>query len=332
MVLTRFLAALALALLAAAPARAACSGDNLIAALPDADRAAITAAAATHPFAQGNFWRATRGDRVVHLIGTYHLDDPRHDALIAGLTPLVMGAARLLVEAGPDEEGELMRLLARDPTAIVAPEGPTLAEALPEAEWQRLAQAFRDRGIPPFLGSRFRPWYVSVLLAMPPCALAMAADKNGLDARLIDTAAVAGVPVSALEPFDTALRVFDLVPQEAQLDMIRSSLALEDRAEDQLTTLADAYFAEDSRLIWEFLRYTALSLPDATPEKVDAEFAQMDAALMVTRNAGWIPVIEQAADSGPVVAAFGALHLSGDKGVLALMEGAGWTLERLSLP
>ncbi|HSF65434.1 MAG TPA: TraB/GumN family protein [Paracoccaceae bacterium] len=326
------LAALATALtfLAAAPATAACTGQNLIAALPEADRAAIAAAAAAHPFAQGNFWRATRGDRVVHLVGTYHMDDPRHDALLRDLTPLVMGATRLLVEAGPEEEAALMAHMARDPALMLAPQGPTLAEALPEAEWQRLADALRDRGIPPFMGSRFRPWYVSVLLAVPPCALAQAADKNGLDARLITTAQVAGVPVLALEPYDTALRVFDLVPQDAQLDMIRSALALEDRAEDQLATLADAYFAEDSRLIWEFLRFTALSLPGATPEKVAAEFAQMDGALMVSRNRAWIPVIEQAAQSGPVVAAFGALHLSGEDGVLALLSRAGWTVDRLS--
>ena len=324
--------ALILALcLAALPARAACVGSNLIDALPPADRAQITAAAATHPFAQGNLWRATRGDRVVHLIGTYHMDDPRHDALMPRLAPLVTAATRLLVEAGPEEEKALMALMARDPGVMLAPQGPTLAEALPEPDWQRLADALRDRGIPPFMGSRFRPWYVSVLLAVPPCAMAEASRKNGLDARLMAEAARAAVPVSALEPFDTALRLFDTVPQEAQLDMIRSALALEDRAEDQLATLADAYFAEDSRLIWEFLRFTALSLPGATPEKVAAEFAQMDAALMTARNAAWIPVIEQAAEAGPVVAAFGALHLSGDTGVLALLDANGWTLERLPL-
>lgn len=331
MVMIRLLAGLALALLAALPARAACTGQNLIAALPDADRAQITAAAATHPFAQGNLWRATRGDRVVHLVGTYHMDDPRHDALMPRLAPLVAEARRLLVEAGPAEEAALKARMAQDPALLLAPAGPTLAEALPEPDWQRLAQALRDRGIPPFMGSRFRPWYVSVVLALPPCAMAQATQKNGLDARLMAEATRAGVPVAALEPYDTALRLFDTVPQDAQLDMIRSALALEDRAEDQLATLADAYFAEDSRLIWEFLRFTALSLPGATPEKVAAEFAQMDAAMMTARNAAWIPVIEEAAAAGPVVAAFGALHLSGDDGVLALMSRAGWTLERLPL-
>ena len=38
-----------------------------------------------------------------------------------------------------------------------------------------------------------------------------------------------------------------------------------------------------------------------------------------------------ALDQGPVFAAFGALHLSGKDGVLALLEREGFTLERLDL-
>lgn len=324
--------AAALMLLATGPARATCMGQNLIDALPAADRDRITAAAATHPFAQGNLWRATRDGAEITIMGTYHLDDTRHDALMQRLAPLLADADRLLVEAGPEEEAQLMQLMARDPAVMLATEGPTLAEALPEAEWQRLAQALRDRGVPPFMGSRFRPWYISVLLAMPPCAMAQATAKAGLDARLIALAQQDGIPVQGLEPFDTALRVFDQIPPETQMSMIRSSLLLEDRAEDQLATLADAYFAQDSRLVWEFLRFTSRALPGTTPETVDAEFARMDAALMAGRNRAWIPVIEQAAATqGRLFVAFGALHLSGSEGVLALLEQAGWQLERLTL-
>jgi uncharacterized protein YbaP (TraB family) len=55
----------------------------------------------------------------------------------------------------------------------------------------------------------------------------------------------------------------------------------------------------------------------------------MEDALMVQRNQAWIPVLTRAAADGPVLAAFGALHLSGDQGVLALLQAEGFTLERL---
>ena len=52
---------------------------------------------------------------------------------------------------------------------------------------------------------------------------------------------------------------------------------------------------------------------------------------MITRNQAWIKVIEDVAAKGPALVAFGALHLSGDQGVLQLLEQRGFTLRRLPL-
>jgi uncharacterized protein YbaP (TraB family) len=324
-------AALAVLLLAAAPAFAQCQGQNLIDDLPPDIRAEVETRAAAAPFPQGNLWRATRDGQEVTLVGTYHLADPRHDALMTTLGPLVDSAATLLVEAGPEEEKALLDLMGRDPSILVAPEGPTLAESLPQDEWQRLAQAMRDRGMPPFMASRFRPWYVTMLLSIPPCAMSTAMDRSGLDRRLIERAAAAGKPVAALEPFDTALKLFDQMGPEAQLSMIRATLALEDRAEDQMATLTATYFAERSRLLWEYTRHIALTLPGTPPEQAEAEFAAMEEALVNARNRAWIPVIEAAAAKGPLFVGFGALHLSGEEGVLNLLAQNGWTVTRLPL-
>jgi hypothetical protein len=323
--------ALAAAPLAAPAMPPDCRGQDLIAALPEPDRAALRAAADAVPYPQGNRWRATRDGASVHLLGTYHLDDPRHAPIMAAVEADLRGATRLLVEAGPEQEAQLMALVGRDTSLILLPDGQSLAEILPEADWQTLSEAMKARGMPAFMAARFRPWYVSVLLAVPPCALPAAMQGEGLDARLIAAAAAAGVPVSPLEPFDTAFRIFETMPLEAQVGMIRTSLALEPQAEDQMATLAAAYFREDSRLIWEFLRRVTLDLPGMTPAAVEAEFAAMEEALMSARNRAWIPVIEAAAAGGPVFAAFGALHLSGREGVLALLEARGWRLERLPL-
>jgi uncharacterized protein len=331
-VLSLVLAAPAQAETASAASAPACQGRDLIAALAPAARDSLRATADAVPFARGNYWRAIRDGAQVTLLGTYHLDDPRHDGLVQTAGPVLDQATTLLVEAGSKEEAELMALLARDPAAILAPEGPTLAETLPDAEWQQLAQAMRDRGIPPFMASRFRAWYVTMLLSVPPCAMKQATAGNGLDKRMIARAEAAGIPVMALEPFDTALKLFDQMDAEAQMAMIRSTLALEDQAEDQMATLSATYFGQESRLIWEYSRLAARDLPGMTPEQVDAEFATMEDALMNTRNRAWIPVIEAAAAKGPVFAAFGALHLSGDQGVLALLQARGWTIERLPLP
>ncbi len=311
--------------------RAECIGTNLIAALPAEARDALVAKASAEPYAQGNFWRATRGDQVLHLIGTYHADDPRHADTLAAIAPLIQDATTLLVEAGPTEEKALMDRMGREPGLMLITEGPTLPELLPKEEWDDLAAAMSERGIPAFMAAKFRPWYISVLLSLPGCNMANMTGR-GLDGMVMDAAVAAEVPIRALEPYDTVFGIFGDLSIEDQLSMIRATLATEDRSEDFAITLADTYFAEDSRLIWEFMRYQALQMPDQSPDVVEAEFARMEDAMMIKRNRAWIPVIEAAAAEGPVFAAFGSLHLSGEDGVLNLLHEAGFALERLELP
>lgn len=326
----RLFCALSALLLLALPAAAECRGRNLLADLSPTEDRALEAAVAEQPHAEGNLWRATRGDSVLHLVGTYHLDDPRHDAAMATLRPLLDAATTLLVEAGPDEEQALRRAMAERPELMYLTEGPSLMQRLPPADWDALAAAMEARGMPAFMAAKLQPWYVSLMLGVPACGLAEAMQANGLDHRLMDAAAAAGVPVRALEPYDTLFGLFASLSESEQIEMIRTALLMEDRAADHAVTLSDLYFAEDSRRMWELLRLQARDMPGYTREKADAEFARMEELLMSRRNRAWLPVIEAAAAQGPTIAAFGALHLSGHEGVLALLEGAGWQLERVA--
>lgn len=329
--LSVFFLALALTFQLAAPARAQCQGENVLAGLPPEDLAAITAAANAVPYARGNFWRATRGDEVITIAGTYHLSEPRHQATIAALAPLIKSATSVLVEAGPEEEKALLDLMARDPSLMVITEGPTLYEQLPPDLWEDLSRAMSDRGVPAFMAAKFRPWYVMAMLSIPPCAMAAMADRDGLDQLVIDTALAADIPVRGLEPFDTIFTIFGQFEEEGLEDMLRSTLAMEDRSEDYHRTLVDSYFSGENRLTWELMRHATLDLPGYTPERVETEFAEMEEILMNARNRAWIPVLTGAAADGPVFAAFGALHLSGEAGVLNLLEQEGFTIAPLDL-
>ncbi|WP_022703930.1 TraB/GumN family protein [Pseudorhodobacter ferrugineus] len=326
----RFALTAVVCLFLATPASAECVGENLITALPEADRTALKAAAHDQPYATGNFWQATRGTETLFLSGTYHLDDPRHSAIMDTLLPYLDQAKTLLVEAGPKEEAELQQKLTSDPTAMMDMAGAGLKTQLPPADWDQLSAALLQRGIPSSLAEKLRPWFVSMMLAIPPCALQLAAAGGGLDKRLIGAAIDRDIPVMALEPFDTALGLFDGLSTDEQILMIRNALQVENQSEDFLTTTADAFFNGDSRLIWEFSRYIANTIPDARPEKTDADFAHAEQTLMADRNIAWIPVIEAALQNGPAFAAFGALHLSGKDGVLALLERQGFAIAPLS--
>ena len=324
----RFLTALLLTLLCPLTLHAECVGQNLIAALPP-DQLATLQTAADVPFARGNLWHATRGSETITLIGTFHLDDPRHDATVASLTAAFQAATTLLVEAGPAEEAALKSHVAAHPDLLINATGPTLPEALPEADWQRLSDALRARGIPPFFAAKLQPWYIASILAIPACQFAKASAMNGLDRRLIALAEAQGVSVAALEPFDTIFAIFDSFTAADQLAMLIQTLDASAADDDMAQTLADSYFAGQSRLFWEFSKLHLQTLSGIDPAEAEREFALVEAALINRRNLAWIGPITAAAAEGPLVVAFGALHLPGENGVLNLLARDGWAITAL---
>jgi uncharacterized protein YbaP (TraB family) len=309
---------------------AECTGQNLLGAMTESEKTALRSAVDAQPYAKGNFWRASRGTAVIYIAGTYHLDDPRHDAAAEYLAPLIETSAIVLVEAGPNEEKQLQDEISKNPGLMFLTTGPTLPEMLPEPEWQALATAMKARDIPAFVAAKMRPWFITAMLAIPPCAKQMMkSGADGLDARVIALAKKSEIPIRALEPYDAVFAIFDALSLEQQLDMIRTTLSLDQSAEDQNATMADIYFDQDARAIWELGKLMSYDLPGKSREAIDADYAVIEEALMYRRNRAWIPVMTAALNEGPVFAAFGALHLSGDEGVLALLEREGFALERL---
>ncbi|RYI31061.1 MAG: TraB/GumN family protein [Acetobacteraceae bacterium] len=328
----RFFAALVLCLSVTAPLSAGCVGHNLFDSMDPSLKAEIQAATDAVPFASGNFWRATRGSEVITLAGTYHFDDPRHDANLTALLPAITGANVVLVEAGPEEEKALKARIAADPATMVITDGPTLNQQLPPDVWTELSDAMSARGIPAFMTAKFRPWYVLTLLSIPPCAmLEMTQEPEGLDRKVINAAEAAGVPVRSLEPYDTILKIFGSLTEAELTEMLVSTLAVEPQSEDYFTTLVDGYFAGESRAAWELMRFISYDMPGYTHAQVDEEFARMEEIVAASRNRAWLPVLTEASAKGPVFAAFGALHLSGQDGVLNLLQKDGFTVEELKL-
>jgi len=325
----RLLVLTCLSSVTAGMASAQCRGSNILEAMPAEDRQTLLERAAAVPYPEGNLWRATRGSADLVLAGTFHLDDPRHDEVMARLLPLLDRSRILLVEAGPAEEAALRERMAADPGTMLEDGNSVVFNTLPPEDRDRLAEALLQRGIPGSLAERLRPWFLSMMLAIPPCALPVAARNAGLDKRLMDAAEARDLPIKALEPFDTALRLFDHLAPDEQIAMIRNALMFEDQAADLLHTTSEVFFAGQTRVIWELNRYLTDRLPGADPEANAADFIRMEEALMSQRNRDWLPALIDAAEAGPAFAAFGALHLSGEAGVLALLQAQGFTVERL---
>ncbi|GLK65957.1 TraB/GumN family protein [Paracoccus kondratievae] len=329
--LTALFVAATLALPAAAQE---CVGQNLFDQLPPERMAEMQAAVEGVPYAHGLFWRAEKGDQRITLIGTYHFPDPRHDLILRHFTPEIGAAAKLLVEAGPEEEALLTKALSSDVALLVNAEGPTLPERLSEDEWQALSSTLEKRGVPPVIASRMQPWYVAVMLGVSPCMQRMMQDGDGLDGLdrlLIRKAEAADVPVQALEPWNALFTVFEGMTPREEEDMIRAGMPAAEHADDYTVTMTETYFAENGWLILEFSRFNAYYNSGLSRAEVDAQTEMAQDRMLNQRNARWIEPLEKAAAAAAeqgkgVVAGFGALHLPGEKGVLRLLESRGWKI------
>lgn len=313
-----------------------CTGNDLLGGLPAERQAQIAEAVARTPYAHGIRYRATKDDAVIEMVGTYHFGDPRHDPIVAEMRPLIERAGALMVEAGPQEERRLTRALADDPTLMVDAAGPTLPERMADGEWLELSAAMAERGLPAIMVSRLRPWYVAMMLGLSPCMIEGARAKGdgaGLDHRLVDVAQASGTPILALEPWDTVFGVFRGMTPDEELDMIRAALPAARLADDYAATTLEAYFRGDIWAIWEYGRLDAHEASGLPRETVERQMALAEERLMTERNRSWITPLTQAADAAAaegklVVAAFGALHLPGETGVLRLLEADGWTIAK----
>lgn len=321
-----------------AQAATVCEGRNLFETMPADHAAAIEAATEGVPFRRGLVFSATRDDLRMVLVGTYHFEDPRHAATLDLVRPELQGATALLVESGPEEQAQLTQALTADPTLMVDTTGPTLPERLSPEEWAALSAALSDRGIPAIMASRMRPWYLSMMLGLSPCMLRQVAESGGvvrgLDHMMMDEAQTRGLPVLSLEPWDTIFTLFANLTPEQELDMIRANLPAAALADDYAVTLTDSYFEGDVWKIWELARHDAYAHSGMDAAVIDAQIALMQDRLMDRRNRAWIaPLLDAATEAAGqgshVVAAFGALHLPGEAGVLNLLAAQGFEITRL---
>jgi uncharacterized protein YbaP (TraB family) len=326
----RALAAATLLVGLAGPATALCVGDSYLASMSDQQRQALAEIVDATPYAEGLTYHATRGEDRLTVVGTMHIYDPRLEIIRTRVAADVRSADLVILEATADEEQQLRDLITTNPGLIFIVDGPTLPELLDEETWALLSDAASQRSIPGFMAAKMQPWYLSLLLSVPPCAMDdLMEGAIGLDKMIASDAAAAGVPVMAIEPFDTLFGLFDESPIDEQIDMLRINMLAPDMQSAMFVAMLDRYFAEDVGRLWEMGRIAMSDMPGIDPAEGQAMFTEMEEALLHARNLDWIPVITEAtADHDDIVVAVGAAHLIGELGILQLLENEGWTISR----
>ena len=254
-----------------------------------------------------HFYRIEKGGKTSHILGTRHLGvsltkfpKPVHDAI---------ASAKLAVfEVAPGDDSDLpnQNIVLRDVL------GPELWKHYQELVGPQTAQMLEST--PPS----------TAILAM----MAMYEDITAtLDLEIQNQVLAAKVPTRGLESSEFQDRLLNKI-----LDRRMLKAAVEhtkDRAELKTDSRKDLteYCAgtDDKPGMDDDMRADLLA-----SGYTEADLVKIDEEMVYARNADWIPKLEKILAQGDVFIAVGADHLSGPKGVVALLQKRGYKLTRIT--
>jgi len=291
--------ALLLLYLLAAPAAAELQCEALTRAAP-IDRAAVV-------HGRGLLWRVTGADAgESYVLGTMHIAEPRVLQLVDVIQQQFAASPLFAMEVVLDETAML-----KLGTAMFYSDGRRLSQVVGDSLFASVARHLGEYGVPPTLAENMKPWAAFTTLSMP-----VGASGAPLDLQLMATARQAGKEVVGLETVDEQLAVFEAVPENDQVAMLREVACHYETFQQELDEMVDAYVARDLAALVE------------QSERYDSEGKQafMD-KLLYERNARMAERMVPLLAVGHAFVAVGALHLPGERGVLRLLEQRGYRVE-----
>lgn len=260
-------------------------------------------------YTRGLLWRVESSGRAPsYLFGTIHSSDPRVLALPTPVKQAFERSASFTMEMVTDGSA----LVAMAETMFLG-DGQTLKQLTGEALYAEIRDALAARGLPDFGLEKQKPWVVLMTLSTPPSRGGMF-----LDLALQLQATMAGKPVHGLESMGEQLAVFDELPVEDQVALLRETVKAQRESEAQLEALTRAYLTRD------------LAELMATVERFRPGDARLYNTLMQRllddRNRRMAERMEARLAEGDAFIAVGAAHLPGRDGLLALLASRGYRL------
>jgi uncharacterized protein YbaP (TraB family) len=262
-------------------------------------------------------WAVKDADTTIYLFGTVHLlpnDADWHDAT---LDRAVADSQALYIELTDDDPGNMMALVLRYGLDAAHP----LSSQLDADEQQRLRTVATEAGVPGGMQALnvMRPWLAALTLTTAPLLKAGLDPEHGVDKQLKAQMSAAGKQVFGLETAEQQMRFLADMPQEVQLDFLRSAMRDADKGPTQLPRLIDAWKDGDVA--------TIARLEDEDMRQTAPELYQR---LLVQRNEAWATKIAALLQQpGTVFIAVGAAHLAGPDSVQAQLHKLGIEAPRL---
>jgi len=273
--------------------------------------ASLPARGKTERFDRGLLWRVSReGVAPSHVYGTIHVADARL-AELPGVVRQRFDAARsLMLEFVPDAYSRERFL-----EASMFLDRQTLEEKIGVQDFERALEVLAPIGLPREVVNKLKPWGVLLNLRNPM----RVEHGTPLDMQLAELARARRLPLSQIEGVEEQIFTFDEFPMESQVALLKHSLAHRDELAELAQRTLEAYLERDLAAIWRLREQFAARHP-----QIAAHQAAMTKRVVHDRSVVMAFRMQRQLRRGEAFIALGALHLYGDKGVLALLQDDGY--------
>lgn len=258
------------------------------------------------PYSESVFWRIDKPNiPASFILGTLHSQDRQatHPSPQARLR--LAQSERLLIEVEPGPQSNATYL-----KAMFQRDGQSLEDALPKPLYKRLSRIATDYGLPPEQLPQLKPWAAFSYIGRPK-------PVNGptLDQVIYEMAVQMGKSVVGLETMAELIASLNSISHADQITILKDSICNHARIVRQSKTLLEMYVAGDLAAMVAF---------NNQPHHDEAVFDRFMQAVLYDRNQRLFERMQPYLERGGNFIALGALHLPEEKGLLALIEAAGY--------
>ena len=262
-----------------------------------------------------------------YIVGTYHLAPGNFADSIPGLKDAFASCKQIygeldMQDALSDENRDKLE------KAQILPEGTTLSSLLTKEQMDRVNALMRET-----IGADMtNPMLAAQFDKMTPMALSTTLTvfafikkspnfnpMNLLDSHLQLLAQKQGMVIKGLETVDFQVEVLYGSSLEKQVEELMCVVDNFDDVVEMAEFVTAAYFSQDLDQLLDVTNEEGEGPCASSPESNDN--------LIYNRNANWVKAMPDIMRQAPTFFAVGAAHLCGDRGVLRLLEQAGYKIE-----
>ena len=274
-------------------------------------------------FEKGLFWKIEKdGEYVGHIFGTLHMNDERIGVLHEKVNKVLDDSASFAMEAFPSDHywnpyqgGQLIK------HDMVLPKGETLEALVGKKTYQEIEDVLNGLGMERKFINTLRPW-----AAMRSFAVKAESNAVILDYALLERAAEQRKELFQVESIEEFIVTLQEMPLEAQVALLKFTVASYGEMRDIIDDMLDAYLKQDLKAMYTI---STRFIPDE-PENKQWRDIYLKHVIEI-RNIVMEHYMRAPMRRKDTFIAVGAVHLYGDKGVLALMEKDGYTVSRVDI-